>query len=244
MDNNQKAKQGKPYRGWEYAKNGDYHRNLDLNWSYAPTYLRKMKEVRDFLNNLRQDARILDAGCGEGILVEEYSRRGRLIEGIDLNYESEYVKRGNLLSLPYENGSFDAVLFLDVFEHLAFSDQPKALQEIKRVLKLKGNLLISAPNLAHLNSRVSMFFCGKLDRSDIETNHPGERPMAENTQLLCQNGFRIIDTKGITLTIPYLYRRIICRHAARLRWLHDVLDVLATPTLAMLNLFYCERDDC
>lgn len=91
-----------PYRGWEYAKLGDFHRNLDPSWSYTPTYLRKMAFVREFMRALPVDARILDAGCGEGVLVEEFKAQGFRIEGVDLNYESEYVRRGSLLQLPFE----------------------------------------------------------------------------------------------------------------------------------------------
>jgi len=31
--------QTKYYRCWEYSKKGDYHKNLDPDWSYTPTYL-------------------------------------------------------------------------------------------------------------------------------------------------------------------------------------------------------------
>ena len=130
------------FRGWEYARKGDYHRNLDPNWSYTPTYLRKMHHIRRFLSGLPKEARILDAGCGEGVLVEEFLKKGYRIEGIDLNYASSHVKQGNILDMTNlcEDEHFDAVLLLDVFEHLAFADQPIALKEIKRVLRPGGGL--------------------------------------------------------------------------------------------------------
>ena len=60
---------------------------------------------------------MLDAGCGEGILVEEYA--GRLaIEGIDVNYSSARVRRGSLTALPFAGAAFDRALCLDVLEHL------------------------------------------------------------------------------------------------------------------------------
>jgi len=236
------TRDNKGYRGWEYARIGDYHRNLDPNWSYTPTYLRRMYHVRQWLDRLDPNARILDAGCGEGVLVEEYATKGRTIEGLDLNYASESVRQGDILCMPYEGGRFDVVLLLDVFEHLAYADQPKALQEIRRVLKPGGWLLISVPNMAHLNSRVRLFLKGRLDRTDIETNHPGERPIGEYIALLRANGFRILQARGITLTIPWLYRRVICRQPARFRWLHDWLDRFAVPSLAMIDLFVCKRD--
>jgi len=60
------------FRGWEYTKCGDYHCNLDPNWSYTPTYLKRMAFVKRFIEKLPTYIRILDAGCGEGILVEEF----------------------------------------------------------------------------------------------------------------------------------------------------------------------------
>jgi SAM-dependent methyltransferase len=229
------------YRGWEYTMAGDYHRNLDPNWSYAPTYLKKMAVVRRFVDRLPSEAVILDAGCGEGVLVEEYLAKGRRIEGVDLNYSSTIVRQGDILRMPYADGVFDAVLLLDVFEHLAYADQPIALREIRRVLKKGGWLLLSAPNIAHLNSRASLFFRGSLDRSDLEENHPGERPLTENRSLICSGGFAITAVKGITLTIPLIYRRIICRRPAKFRWLHDLLGLCAVPSLAMINLFVCRK---
>jgi 2-polyprenyl-3-methyl-5-hydroxy-6-metoxy-1,4-benzoquinol methylase len=228
------------YRGWEYIKKGDYHKNLDPNWAYTPTYLKKMKYVRNFLNKLPKETKILDAGCGEGVLVEEYRLKGYLIEGLDVNYESEYVRRGDILDLPYSENTFDVVVCLDVLEHIDFKNQSLALENFWRVLKPSGRLVISIPNLAHFNSRVYFFLKGILDRTDVETNHIGERPIKENIKLLQNAGFEIISKKDITLTVPILYRRIICRKPAQYRWLHDILDLFAVPSLAMLNIFVCK----
>ena len=232
------------FRGWEYARSGDYHKHLDPDWSYTPTYLKKMKYVRHFLDGLSKDQLILDAGCGEGVLVEEFRTEGFKIEGIDLNYESAIVRRGDILNMPfYKDGQFSVILLLDVFEHLAFADQPKALQELRRVLRTGGVLLVTIPNLAHWNSRFQFTLFGNLDRSDVETNHTGERPLHENIGLLHQAGFKIERIAGVTLTVPFVYRRVICRRPARFRWLHDALDFFAIPSLSMLNLFWCQRQE-
>ncbi len=236
------SNQGKTaYRGWEYAKIGDYHRNLDPDWSYTPTYLRKMAFVRQQIQNIGTDARILDAGCGEGVLVEDFRLQGYQIDGLDMNYESQYVLRGSVLSMPYDSESFDMVLFLDVFEHLAYTDQLIALTELRRVLRKGGQFIASIPNLAHWNSRFRMAFLGQLDRTDIETNHIGERPFSENRQILQKAGFEIEKIKGITLTVPFIYRRIICRRPSRFRWLHDLMEPIAIPSLAMINIFVCRK---
>lgn len=233
---------GATFRSWEYAKRGDYHRNLDPNWSYTPTYLRKMAFVRQTLARLlAPGTRILDAGCGEGVLVEEYRQQGCDIVGLDQNYESALVCKGDILAMPFADASFHIVLLLDVFEHIAFAEQSKALAEIRRVLAPGGHLVLSAPNLAHLNSRFELMLRGRVDRSDIDVNHPGERPLHEYRRLLEAQGFVIEETRGITLTLPLIYRRMICRWPARLRWLHDLLEPLAVPALALLDVFVCRR---
>ena len=139
-------------RGGEYAARGDYHRAPDPSWDYYPTYLAKLDAVRRFLDALPRETRVLDAGCGEGVLVYEYA--GRLdIVGIDANYSSARVSQASLTALPSADASFDRALCLDVLEHLTYEDQPRALAELSRVLKPGGILLVSVPNLAHLQSR-------------------------------------------------------------------------------------------
>jgi len=112
----------------EYAERGEYHRSLDPSWDYLPTYLAKVEYVRRYLAALPPHTRVLDAGCGEGVIVEEFA--GRLaIEGVDPNYSSAYVRRGSLLELPCESHAFERVLCLDVLEHLTNDEHPRALAE-------------------------------------------------------------------------------------------------------------------
>ena len=113
-------------RRGEYAARGDYHRTPDPSWDYYPTYLAKLDAVRRYLNALPSTTRVLDAGCGEGVLVEEYADRLN-ITGVDANYSSARVTHGSLMALPFPDASFDRALCLDVLEHLAYEDQPRAL---------------------------------------------------------------------------------------------------------------------
>jgi len=222
-------------RSGEYAARGDYHRAPDPTWDYYPTYIAKLEAVRRWLDALPPATRVLDAGCGEGVIVDEYA--GRLaIEGLDPNYSSERVRNGSLVALPYDDNSFDRALCLDVLEHLSFEDQPRALAELHRVLRPGGELLVSVPNLAHLQSRVHFLLRGRLIRTASELKHPGDRPIAEYLQLATRAGFELTRRQGIFPTVPVI-TRLIRRHPQSLLPLHRLLSrVLPVPGWCFLNL--------
>ena len=222
-------------RDGEYAARGDYHREPDPNWDYYPTYIAKLTYVRRWLDALPSGTRVLDAGCGEGVLVDEYA--GRLaIEGVDANYASDRVRKASLTALPYADASFDRALCLDVLEHLPFADQPRALAELRRVLEPGGELLVSVPNLAHLQSRVQFLLRGRLIRTASELKHPGDRPAGEYIALASSSGLVLTGRHGIFPTIPVL-TRLIRRNPRSLlpvhRWLTRLLPI---PGLCFLNL--------
>lgn len=231
----------KLFRGWMYEKYGDYHKNLNPKWSYTPTYLKKIDVVDNFIKFLDTNSKVIDIGCGEGVLVEKWIDKGIDITGIDLNYENNFVRRGDIRNMPYEDSTFDAVLFLDVLEHLEFCDQLDTLVEIKRIMKKAGRMLLIVPNLSHLNSRFRFFLRGDLDRTDDVINHIGERPIHENLNLIKEAGFGITELSGITFSAPFLYRGLICKDAEKYLWLHDIMEPLAKlmPSLAMFNIFKC-----
>jgi ubiquinone/menaquinone biosynthesis C-methylase UbiE len=222
-------------RRGEYAARGEYHRHLDDAWDYRPTYLAKMAAVRRHLDGLPRGARVLDAGCGEGVLVQEYADRLR-IKGVDANYHSDLVREGSVTALPFTDGEFDEVLCLDVLEHLAFGEQSTALGELFRVLKPGGGALISVPNLAHLQSRMHFLLQGRLIRTASIAKHPGDRPAGEYLQLARSCGFEVIARRGIFPTVPVL-AALVRRHPVSLQWLHTALTrALPVPGWGFLNL--------
>ena len=235
MDNPELVRTG------EYAARGDYHRTLDPAWEYYPTYLAKLAAVRGYLDVLPPETRVLDAGCGEGVLVDEYAGRLR-ISGVDANYQSGHVTTGSLMALPFDAGSFDRALCLDVLEHLSYEDQPRALAELFRVLRPGGELFVSIPNLAHLQSRIQFLLRGRLIRTASEVKHPGDRPVVEYLGLARRAGFTLVRRRGIFPTVPVL-TRLIRRHPRALTPLHRALTaLLPVPGLCFLNLLTLRRD--
>ena len=229
-------------RDGEYAERGDYHRHLDPTWDYRPTYLAKLAMIREYLDRLPPQARVLDAGCGEGVLVERYADRLHIV-GVDDNYTSARVQRASVLALPFEAASFDWALCLDVLEHLRLEEQPRALGELYRVLAPAGRLIVSVPNLAHLQSRVHFLLGGDLIRTANPRKHPGDRPINEYLRLARDAGFRLVEQRGIFPTVPVI-TRLIRRQPVRLEFLHRWLTrLLPIPGWCFLNVLVLQKPD-
>lgn len=103
--------------------------------------------------------KVLDVGCGTGETLSSLRSRypKAKLNGIDYSPLAvkfaksrglKNIRKGDALSLPYADASFDAVLLLDVIEH--FEKDLKLLKEIKRVLKPGGSLIITAPALSFI----------------------------------------------------------------------------------------------
>jgi len=106
------------------------------------------------------EGRCLDAGCGEGLVSFAISagRPGVTLCGTDISATrlaraasrvtaSRFVA-GDLLSLPWRDGSFDAVVCCEVLEHLP--EPGAAVRELYRVVKEHGVLLVTVPDRQRL----------------------------------------------------------------------------------------------
>jgi 2-polyprenyl-3-methyl-5-hydroxy-6-metoxy-1,4-benzoquinol methylase len=218
-----------PLRKGEYARQGEFHRNLNPNWSYYPVYINKVEAIDALLRQYGCDqGRLLDAGCGEGVLVEKYAQQGWDIIGVDKNYASPHVQEGSITALPFPENTFNTVMALDVLEHLYYNEQLVALRELVRVLKPGGIAIFSCPNLAHFTGRLKLMFRGRLLRTASVGHHPGDRPMLEYQELFEKAGFEIVTRQGIFPTIPPIYR-FVMRYPAKSAGLLRFLRRLPIP---------------
>jgi ubiquinone/menaquinone biosynthesis C-methylase UbiE len=129
----------------EYAK---MYSLEESHWWFAG----KREIVFEFVKKIaKKGDRILDVGCGTGIVMEKADRYGS-VYGLDYSKEALAFCRkrglsnltlGSVMSLPYEDDEFDLVLCLDVLYHKGISDDRQALRELFRVIKPGGHLLIT-----------------------------------------------------------------------------------------------------
>lgn len=104
--------------------------------------------------------RLLDYGCGDGKyyyhLISKRGLRAENIHGVEVS--SRRVERCHELGwtnarliegtgpLPYEDTSFDIVNMMEVIEHIPVEQGERTLNDLRRILRPGGILLISTPN--------------------------------------------------------------------------------------------------
>lgn len=104
--------------------------------------------------------RVLDVGCGPGLLLDEAQRRGWRPYGVELSSwgvertraHGVEVFHGTLEEAAFPDGAFDAVFLIDVIEHLA--DPIRALKEVTRVLRPGGTLCLVTPDASSVTAKV------------------------------------------------------------------------------------------
>src|SRR4051812_31195885 len=121
----------------------------DRHWWYRGRRLVIRSQMRRL--SLPAQARLLDAGCGSGRMLDELDRFGS-VSGIDSSSWSVAAARnrghanvilGTVERMPYPARCFDLVTCLDVLEHTA--DDVLTLIELGRVTRPGGHLLVTVP---------------------------------------------------------------------------------------------------
>ncbi|MFB0526482.1 MAG: methyltransferase domain-containing protein, partial [bacterium] len=122
---------------------------------------RRMARALSWLDNLNlpKNSKILDVGCGVGVMAKEIADRGYEIAGIDYSYNmvkkakdicsvntnsSINFLRGDIESLPFKDSIFNVVLCLGVISYV--KSEHKALHEMSRILKPGGTMILSILN--------------------------------------------------------------------------------------------------
>lgn len=221
-----------------YQERGDYHKNLDKKWNCYHLYLEKTRILKRIISQIPKEKKIIDLGCGEGQMVEYFAKRRWNISGLDLNYSSKYVKKGDALNTKFQASSFDVVVCTDLIEHLNITEHEKLISEIRRILRNGGFLIFSSPNLAHLVSRISFLFTGRFIRTAKPDYHPGDRPLKEYIWLLKKNNFKIIKIDTLPLGVPpFLQRKLPLKITTIM---YRVSKLLSTPKFSFDNMLQCK----
>lgn len=158
--------------------------------------------------NIKPGAKVLDVGCGTGVLLPFLLKRRSQVVALDFSWEmlkrakikgysAAYVQ-GDAHHLPLRDEIFDWVICNGVFPH--FIDKSRALAEIRRVLRKGGQLII-----CHTSSRQAI---NEFHRSIGGAVANDIIPDAEEVR-------RLIRGAGLNRTVireePDLYLVLSCR---------------------------------
>ena len=171
------------------------------------------EEIDMFLSVLAlpQESRILDLCCGQGRHSMEIARRGfKNVEGLD---RSHYLiqrakntakkeglnirfKEGDARKTPYSTDTFDAVLLLgNSFGYFETSEEDlRVLNEVKRVLKPWGKILLDVTDGAYLKGNYQPRSWEWIDKHNFVCR---ERSLSLDSQKLISREVIVNDEQGV-----------------------------------------------
>ena len=170
------------------------HYQADAAAIQHPEELSPLRQTSEFrrlqalLRHLRpgRGDRLLDCGCGSGWFAELCSREGVSVAAMDVALSGVQGARsrfpgsaayevGDVYNLPFGAGTFDAVLLSEVVEHLENVDA--ALEEVGRVLKPGGRVLVSVPHRERILEHLCIH-CNRFTPANAHLHSFDERALA------------------------------------------------------------------
>jgi len=192
----------------------DHRRSSRLGWGYEQKRIHQT--IFEFLR-IRDGDRVLEIGCGKGDLTRKLS--GAFAELIAFDISPIGVDKARqhvddtcdchfLLSdattLPFRTNSFDVVVLSEVLEHVL--DQERCIQEIHRVTRPGGRLMLTTPNTGGLHRNTQRLIHMLLRRSFIpRSSQIIDNPLPPSImEQMLQTHFMIEKKRGVLYTLPYL----------------------------------------
>ena len=192
-------------RDWMTQKGIFYCRRFDI----APPQTRYESKLglegsshAQVLDIVAQGAKVLDVGGGNGWIADEiHAKKNGEVTIVDQFFRPEPPLRHrtvllNLASeVPQGLGTFDAVLMLDILEHLPRAQQTRLLDGLRQEQDENTQFIISVPNTAFLPLRAVFFFFGPLNygrRGILDDTHAFLFTRKSLRELLADCGFRIL----------------------------------------------------
>ena len=163
-----------------------------------------MKEEFKVISKLIDEkSRVLDVGCGDGILME-YLSKNKVVDVRGLEISKEKVKKclSNGLAVIEGNAEYDLKQFPDLsFDYVILSQTLQAFMSpenvIKDLLRVGKKVIVTIPNFGHWKIRVDLLFKGEMP---ITKNLPYEWYNTPNLHMCTiQDFYNFCNNKGINI---------------------------------------------
>jgi 2-polyprenyl-3-methyl-5-hydroxy-6-metoxy-1,4-benzoquinol methylase len=207
---------------------------IENRWNIFRKTLQELSQNKDRVP-LNTPIRILDAGCGDGInliglhKISQAEKLNAQIYAVDYNPLRlqrassfsfvEEINQSTLDDLPYVDEWFDVILCNQVLEHIP-KDQ-KVLEELNRVTRTKGILILGVPNegccLAWLRNHI-------VQRSILKnTDHVNFYTENKLSNLLTESGFSILNLEKLGFFLPHSVLHFVLSYTTFGRWCLNTL---------------------
>ena len=163
-----------------------------------------MKEEFKVISELIvEKSRVLDVGCGDGILME-YLSKNKVVDVRGLEISKEKVKKclSNGLAVVEGDAEYDLKQFPDLsFDYVILSQTLQAFMSpenvIKDLLRVGKKVIVTIPNFGHWKVRVDLLFKGEMP---ITKNLPYEWYNTPNLHMCTiQDFYNFCNNKGINI---------------------------------------------
>jgi SAM-dependent methyltransferase len=136
---------------------------------------------------------VLDVGCGSSrILGAITGMVGLDIQLHKLRYSRRYgnqLVHGSIFELPFADGSFDCIICSEVVEHIPAQEKP--FDELTRVLKTGGRLILGTPDYDRWRWRALEWIYGRVSPGGYADEHTTHYSRANLGPYLQGKGFEI-----------------------------------------------------
>src|SRR5213080_1204825 len=136
---------------------------------------------------------VLDVGCGSSRIIGAIPGMiGLDIQLHKLRYARRYgngLVHGSIFELPFADGSFDCVICSEVVEHIPAQEKP--FDELARVLKTGGRLILGTPDYDQWQWRALEWLYGRLSPGGYADEHITHYTRANLGPYLQGKGFAI-----------------------------------------------------
>jgi methionine biosynthesis protein MetW len=203
------------------------------------------------------NSRVLELGCSTGYFTEHLVKKCATVVAVDSDPLSIKacqgrgipafqfdLSSGDIDSFLADQAPFDAVIAMDVLEHLARPQD--LLARLHQVMDRHGRLIVTGPNVAYWHTRWNLML-GRWNYAEggiMDETHLRWFTRVTWRKLLEESGFVIVVDQVVDSLLPKEYQMRTVPGFARVIDKIKQFSEMAFPNLiAMVFLFYCQRTD-